>query len=128
MNTFIRFATILLRVCGILAVILGLLFWTGNALSLIGVHMLLGMLVVLLLWIVGVGQAFSKGGSWMLALGALALGALVIALGLRQTTLLVGPYHWVIQVFHLLLGGLAVGVGQISAARYRKAPTAELVS
>jgi len=128
MNMFIRFATILLRVCGTLAVILGLLFWTGNALSLIGVHMLLGLLVVLLLWIVGVGQAFSKDGSWMLAIGALALGTIVIILGIRQSTLLIGPYHWVIQMIHLLLGVLAVGVGQISAGRYRKATAAVATS
>ncbi len=121
MNMFIRFATILLRVCGTLAAILGLLFWIGIGLSFIAVHMLLGLLVVLLLWIVGVGQALSKDGSWMLAIGALALGALVIVLGLRQSSLLVGPFHWVIQVIHLLLGVLAVGVGQISAGRYRKA-------
>jgi hypothetical protein len=121
MNTVIQLASILLRICGTLAVILGLLFWTGNGLNLIGVHMLLGLLVVLLLWIVGIGQALSKGGSWGLAIGALVLGALVILLGLRQSSLLVGPFHWVIQVLHLLLGGLAVGVGQISAGRYRKA-------
>ncbi len=77
--------------------------------------------MVLLLWILGVGQAFSRNGSWMLAIGALALGALAIAFGLRQSALLVGPFHWVIQVIHLLLGVLAVGMGQICAARYRKA-------
>jgi len=127
MNTVIQIASILLRICGALAVILGLLFWTGNGLGLIGVHMLLGLLVVLLLWIVGVGQAFSKSGSWPLAIGALALGALVIVLGLRQSSLLVGPFHWVIQVLHLLLGMLAVGVGQISAGRYRKAAASVIV-
>ena len=121
MNTVIQIASILLRLFGTLAVILGLLFWVGIGLNLIPVHMLLGLLVVLLLWIVGVGQAFSKSGSWALALGALALGAIVIMLGLRQSSLLVGPFHWVIQVLHLLLGVFAVGVGQISAGRYRKA-------
>jgi hypothetical protein len=121
MNTVIQIASILLRLFGTLAVILGLLFWVGIGLNLIPVHMLLGLLVVLLLWIVGVGQAFSKSGSWALALGALALGAIVIMLGLRQSSLLVGPFHWVIQVIHLLLGVLAVGVGQVSAGRYRKA-------
>jgi len=121
MNTVIRIASILLRVFGTLAVILGLLFWVGIGLNLIPVHMLLGLLVVLLLWNVGVGQAFSKGGSWALAIGALVLGALVVILGLRQSSLLVGPFHWVIQVIHLLLGVLAVGVGQVSAGRYRQA-------
>jgi hypothetical protein len=112
-------ASIVLRLGGALAVILGILFWSGNALNLIPIHMLLGLLVVLSLWIVGIGQAFSSGGSWPLAGGALLLGLLVIVVGMRQSSLLVGPFHWVIQVVHLLLGILAVGIGQIAAARWR---------
>ena len=115
-----RIASIVLRLGGALAVILGILFWSGNALNLIPIHMLLGLLVVLSLWIVGIGQAFSSGGSWPLAGGALLLGLLVIVVGMTQSSLLVGPFHWVIQVVHLLLGILAVGVGQIAAARGRK--------
>jgi len=111
-----RIASIVLRLCGALAVILGILFWSGNTLNLIPIHMLLGLLVVLSLWIVGIGQAFSSGGSWPLALGALLL---VIVVGMTQSSLLVGPFHWVIQVVHLLLGILAVGIGQIAAARWR---------
>ena len=114
-----RIASIVLRVCGALAVILGILFWSGNALNLIPIHMLLGLLVVLSLWIVGIGQAFSRGGSWPLAFGALLLGLLVIVVGVRQSALLVGPFHWVIQVVHLLLGILAVGMGQVAAGRRR---------
>jgi hypothetical protein len=116
----IRIASIVLRVCGTLAVLLGLLFWTGNALNLIGIHMLLGVLVVLSLWVIGVGQALAPGGSWPLAAAALVAGALVVVVGIRQSTLLVGSLHWVIQVVHLLLGVLAVGIGQACAARYRK--------
>jgi len=115
-----RIASFVLRVCGGLAVILGLLFWSGNALNLLPIHMLLGVGVVLSLWIVGITQAFSSGGSWPLALGALLLGLLVIVVGMRQSSLLVGPYHWVIQMVHLLLGILAVGIGQLAAARGRK--------
>ena len=114
-----RIASIVLRLCGALAVILGILFWSGTALNLIPIHMLLGFLVVLSLWIVGIGQAFSRGGSWPLAVGALLLGLLVIVVGMRQSSLLVGPFHWVIQVVHLLLGILAVGIGQVTAARWR---------
>ena len=114
-----RIASIVLRVCGGLAVILGLLFWSGNALNLTQIHMLLGLLVVLSLWVAGIGQAFTRGGSWPLAAGALLLGLLVIVVGMRQSSMLVGPFHWVIQVVHLLLGVLAIGVGQIAAARGR---------
>lgn len=118
----IRIASIVLRVCGILAVVLGLLFWTGNALALIQIHMLLGVLVVLSLWVIGVAQAFTPSGSWALAAGVLLYGVLVIVLGVSQRSLLVGPYHWVIQLLHLLVGALAVGIGQIAAARARRAP------
>ena len=114
-----RIASIVLRVCGALAVILGLLFWSGTALNLLPIHMLLGLLVVLSLWIVGIGQAFSSAGSWPLAIGALLLGLLVIVVGLRQSSLLVGTFHWVIQVVHLLLGILAVWTGQLAATRWR---------
>ena len=112
-----RIASIVLRVCGALAVILGLLFWSGNALNLLPIHMLLGLLVVLSLWILGIVQAFSSGGSWPLAAGALLLGLIVIVVGMTQSSLLVGQFHWVIKVVHLLLGILAVGIGQIAAAR-----------
>ena len=118
-----RIASIVLRVSGVLAVILGILFWSGNALNLLPIHMLLGLVVVLSLWIVGIGQAFSSSGSWPLALGALLLGLLVIVVGMRQSSLLVGPFHWAIQVVHLLLGILAVGAGQIAAARWRNSST-----
>jgi hypothetical protein len=115
----IRIASIILRLCGGLAVILGILFWSGNSLNMVPIHMLLGLLVVLSLWFLGIGQAFASGGSWPLAGGALLLGALVIVVGMTQSSLLVGPFHWVIQVVHLLLGVLAVGVGQMAAARWR---------
>jgi len=116
----LRIALIVLRLGGALAVILGLLLWSGNALNLIPIHMLLGLLVVLSLWIVGIGQAFSSGGSWPLACGAFLFGLLVIIVGMKQTSLLVGSFHWVIQVVHLLLGILAVEIGQVAASRWRK--------
>lgn len=40
------------------------------------------------------------------------LGLLVIVVGVRQSTPLVGPFHWVIQVVHLLLGILAIGLAR----------------
>jgi hypothetical protein len=120
MNMVIQIASIVLRVCGVLALLLGLLFWNGNALNFIPVHTLLGILLVGSLWITGIGQALARGGSWQLAAAALVVGVLAIAVGIRQSALLVGSFHWVIQIIHLLLGVLAIGIGQISAARYRK--------
>jgi hypothetical protein len=115
-DVVIRIASIVLRVCGGLALLLGLLFWLGIARNFLMFHMLLGVLVVLSLWVIGVVQA-AAGGSWPMAAGALLLGALVAALGMTQASLLLGPLHWVIQAVHLLLGAAAIGFGQAMVAR-----------
>jgi len=44
-------ALLLMRISGLTAVVLGVLFWTGNALTLLPVHMLAGFVLVLTLWI-----------------------------------------------------------------------------
>ncbi len=116
----IRIASIVLSFSGLFALILGLLFWGHLATHLIPLHMLLGFLVVGALWVVGIGQAFFRGGSWALAAGAFIVGVLIAALGTTQTSLMVGEYHWVVQVVHLVLGLAAIAIGHIAAARYRK--------
>lgn len=100
--------------------IIGLLFWTGTAAKLISMHMLLGLLTVGALWVIGIGQAFANGGSRIIALSAVVLGAVMIAIGLYQSTLMFGEFHWGIQLLHLALGLLTIGMGHMGAARHRK--------
>jgi len=116
----IRIASVVLSFAGLLALLLGILIWTASALNLIQMHMLLGLLAVGALWVIGIGQAFSKGGSWPIAACALVVGAAMIVLGLNQSALMVGPFHWAIQIVHLVLGLLVIGLGHMGAARYRK--------
>lgn len=119
----IRIASVVLSFAGLLALILGLLVWTNSALNLIQMHMLLGLLAVGALWVIGIGQAFSKAGSWLIAACALVVGAAMIIVGLNQSALRLGALHWVVQVLHLVLGLLVIGIGHIGAARYRKRTT-----
>jgi hypothetical protein len=116
----IRIASAVLSFAGLLALILGLLIWTQSASNLIQLHMLVGFLAVGALWVIGLGQLFAKGGSWTLAALALGVGAAMIIIGWTQSTLMPGAFHWVIQLVHLLLGLLVIGVGHIGAGRYRK--------
>jgi len=116
----IRISSVVLSLAGLLALILGVLFWTGVALNLMQIHMLLGLLAVGALLVIGIGQAFSKGGSWIIAAGALVVGAAMIMIGMMQASLMVGEFHWIIQVIHLVLGLLTIGMGHMGAARYRK--------
>ena len=116
----IRITSMVLSLAGLLALVLGLLFWTGVAVHLISMHMLLGLLAVAALWVVGIGQAFAKNGSWMIAACALVVGALTIVFGLYQSTMMISSFHWIIQIIHLLLGILTIGLGHMAAARYRR--------
>ena len=116
----IRYASAVLTLSGGLALVLGLLVWSGPALNLVSMHMLLGFLAVGSLWVIGVGQFLSHSGSWAIALSALLVGAFTGVLGLYQSSLMIGEAHWMIQVIHLLLGVLTIGLGHMGAARYRK--------
>lgn len=119
----IRITSIVLSAAGLIALILGLLFWAGAAVNLISMHMLVGLLAVAALWVIGIAQAFVKGGNWLIAACAVIVGALTVVFGLYQSSMMVGPFHWIIQVVHLILGVLTIGLGHMAAARYRKGST-----
>ena len=121
----IRIASAVLTLAGLLALISGVLFWTGTALNLMALHMLLGFLAVGALWVIGVAQAFAPRGSWVIAACALIVGAVMIVIGMMQSSLLPGEFHWIIQVIHLALGLLTIGIGHMATSRYRKASVGE---
>jgi hypothetical protein len=110
----------LLRIAGLTAIILGLLFWTGNLLPMIPIHMLAGLTVVLSLWILA-GLAARAGVHLGLVALAFVWGLIVPILGLTQNQLLPGSWHWVIQVIHLLVGIGALGQGEGLARRIKGA-------
>jgi hypothetical protein len=83
-------------------------------------HMLLGLLAVIALWVIAVSQAVAKGGSWGLAGGAIVVGLLTVILGIKQAALMVGDRHWIIQVIHLVLGILTIGFGHMAVARAKR--------
>ena len=109
----------IVRVCGVLLLILGLLFWTGEARGLVPVHMLLGVLLVLGLWLLA-AVASQMGVPMGLVASAVVLGIIVLALGFTQTSLLPGPSHWIIQVLHLLVGAAAISNGEMIGGRLRR--------
>ena len=119
----IRIASAVLSLAGLLALLTGALFWTGVAMNLMSLHMLLGFLAVAALWAIAVGQLFSPAGNGIIAACAIILGVLTIILGLYQSTLMVGRLHWVIEVTHLTLGIATIGLGHMGAARYRRSST-----
>src|SRR5690242_536988 len=100
------------RIAGVLALILGLLFWTGDVRGLTPVHILLGTLTVLALWLLA-ATASQQGVPISLTAGAAVIGLIAILLGFTQDSLLPGASHWLIQVLHLIVGMAAVASGEM---------------
>lgn len=122
-----RVAVMVLRLCALVAIVLGLLFWTGNALQLRGLHLLAGILLVLALWTIAVAGVREPGGAVRVVV-ALVIGVALAVVGLTQEQLLPGSAHWIIQVVHVALALAAIGLGEAFAARSAKARKAAPVA
>jgi hypothetical protein len=114
----VRIAINIVRVGVLIELALGILFWTGNVDNLQIVHIVIGILVVLSLWTLGIAQGM-QGGSFGLALATFVVGFLLALVGLFQKRWLVDN-HWIIQVIHLLLGLSAIGLAEMISGRYRR--------
>jgi hypothetical protein len=114
-------ALMVLRAGVLIELVLGILFWTNvinpDTSPLVLVHMLIGLIVVIALWLIGLAQGFMKASnSFGLALLTFIVGLVVAGFGLFQTRLLPNSSaHWIIQVIHLVLGLLAIATGEMVA-------------
>ena len=126
MKSIVLILRALISVLGICLVALGILFWTGHALSLLQLHMMLGGLLVLTLWGLTV-LGLRTRGTRPLALVVLIWSLIVPALGVEQLQLLPGSDHWIIQAAHLLVGIIAMGLGHSLARGLGRAAVAAAV-
>lgn len=111
MRTAIKAAARVLVGSGALLLVLGVIIWTGKADALIGVHIVVGSVLILTLWTIAAIAARSGVSSRVVALAA-AWGVLVVVLGLTQEELVPGTWHWTIQVFHLVISMGAIAWGR----------------
>ena len=125
-----KIAQWVLRIAFLLALIIGLAFWGQPGLpysnpALKGIHMLLGIIVVLSLWTIGLAMGLGrvKGASFGLAIGTFVVGLLVAIVGLWQESWKGGAGTAnveLINTLHLLLGLAAVGFGEMVVARVKR--------
>lgn len=127
MRVAVNVARILISLSGTAALVLGIVFWTGRALTLMPAHMLLGLVLVLSLWFAA-ALAFRARVSVGLILLVLAWSLVMPVLGVLQLRLLPGSLHWTIQALHLVVGAVAMGLGHVLARRITAAHVATPVS
>ncbi|MEO7041626.1 MAG: hypothetical protein ABI035_05130 [Gemmatimonadaceae bacterium] len=119
MRTTTTIALMVVRLFGVILLVLGGLFWSGNSLQLVATHMLIGVLFVLALWVLsGIAAATRQSGG--LVASGFIWGIVVLALGMVQKSLMPGSAHWVIRVLHLLIGLIAMGLGERLAAGIKR--------
>jgi hypothetical protein len=111
MRTAIKVAARVLVGSGALLLVLGVIIWTGKADALIGVHIVVGSVLILTLWTIAAIAARSGVPMRTVTLAA-AWGVLVVVLGLTQEELVPGAWHWTIQVFHLVISMGAIVWGR----------------
>jgi hypothetical protein len=91
------------RIAGLTQIVLGLMFWSGYALLLIPLHMLIGMVLVLGLWFLVVFASRAGLHQGLVAL-AFLWGLVLPVFGVTHIGLFPGEWHWVVRLVHLLLG------------------------
>lgn len=114
----------IVRLAGITQIVTGLLFWTGRALTLVPLHMAVGLIIAITVLALS-ALAWRAGAPPGMVGAGILLAVLLPALGMTQTGLLIGRWHWVIRVVHLLigLGALRLGEGFANQLRRTTAPT-----
>ena len=106
-----RILLVFMRAATAVQVIVGIGFWTGHWVNLVNVHMAIGSLFVIALWVIaGIASAHGRPGR-LVAFG-FVWGVVVLALGMTQQGILVGSLHWIIRVLHLAVGIAAMPIAE----------------
>ena len=116
-----RMLVVFMRAAMAVQVILGLGFWTGHWVNLVNVHMAIGSLFVIALWVIA-GIASARGRPGRLVGFGFVWGVIVLALGMTQQGILIGDLHWIVRVLHLAVGITAMPIAERLAGGPEPAP------
>jgi hypothetical protein len=107
------------RATGLTLIALGLLIWADVGGGVRSIHILIGIVLVVSLAATA-ALALRAGVRPILPAIAVGWGLLTIAFGLTQAQLLPGDLHLVVEVAHLLVGLVAMGLGEVLVAAGRR--------
>jgi hypothetical protein len=108
-----------IRLIALVMLALGFMFWGGRSLELIPLHMRLGEVLVVLLWILS-WLSLRAGVAPKLVIMAMLYGLAVILFATYMGRLLPGGAHEVIRVLHFLIGIGAVGFAEVIGGRMKR--------
>lgn len=103
------------RIAGLVAILLGMSFWTGPGIAPVSVHMTFGGLVALALAILAVTALVNRVRP-PVAVVALLWAIATVAVGTVQDWWVGAGSHVLIEVVHFVLGVGAIGLAEMLAA------------
>jgi len=106
------------RLIGVIALILGIILWTGST-RVLGIHILTGFIMSITMLLIG-GVGFFARVKPGLPIIAIAWAFLLPYIGFAQFKLLPGASHIVIQAIHLLIGICSIGIAEALAAKIKR--------
>lgn len=110
----------IIRLTWLILLGLGAFIWTRHGQPLTAVHEAVGVVFVLALWTVA--WLGLRSGATPILVGVVFLwGAIVTVFGLTQTRIMVGASHSIIQVLHLFVGIVAIGLAEALGVRIKRA-------
>jgi hypothetical protein len=108
-----------IRILGAIALLVGVVFWIGDNHALIRLHILLGGLLTIALFMLTYQAQRAGVSMWLVALAAIWTLGLPIW-GLAQSRIFPPAYEWLAQVLHVLCAVGAICIAEIMAAQMRK--------
>lgn len=113
---------ILLRVLALILVIMGIGFWTGHWAGLIPLHRTLGVAFVLTLLAIAITALANGNPRRRLAVFSIVWGVVIAVLGMTQQRILVGDYHWIVRVLHLVVAMFAMHLAALLTTQKQPSP------
>lgn len=114
----VHIVSLIARLALMATLALGLLYWIFQ-ISVISIHMALGITGAVGLLALGVVAIFTRGMR-LLGVGSMVYAVILPVFGMVQSRILVGNPHWLIQTAHLLVGLGAMGVAMLVDRRYQR--------
>ena len=113
-----------IRLLFVVQLVLGLCFWFGKLVNLVPLHIGLGMIFVLLLWLLAILGLVARV-RWLAPVALMLMGALVAYWGMKQRVWLADPDapQVLVRLIHLFLVVLAIGLAERLVARIRASRT-----
>ena len=107
------------RVTGLTLIATGLLMWADVPTGLRPIHMLIGIVMVVAL-LAASALALRAGARPILPAITVGWALLTFAFGMTQTGIMPGEMHVVVEAAHLLVGLVAIGLGEALGATGRR--------